>query len=303
MASKSPLEESTRDVAERWFTALTGRDMATALSCLSPDVEWINYTTVAGYNDVMPWIGTYHGPDAVLASFKTFISVCDPQDERLVKLAVDGEEAAGVIAERGVVRVTGIPYAIEFIQWLTIRDGKIVRWKSYTDPSSIQRAIRGEGAPSLGGPDERTPATQARIAAWLDAMQRGDGEAIMAGLADDVVFVTPREHDDLIIPYVGTRVGKAQVAAAFAERARIVETVRAEVGEVTVQGSHAWVSITTCERHLPTGREFTIEAAHSFELDADGRIRRWRAFFDPNPEVDVLRGASDGTVARQVSAA
>ena len=47
--------------------------------------------------------------------------------------------------------------------------------------------------------------------------------------------------------------------------------------------------MTTRERYLPTGVEFTIETAHRFELDADGRIRRWRAFFDPNPEVDAYR--------------
>ena len=87
--------ESTRDVAERWFAALTCRDIADGVVLPVADVEWINYTPVAGYNDVMPWIGTYHGPDAVLASFKTFVGVCDPQDERLVKLAVDGEDAAG----------------------------------------------------------------------------------------------------------------------------------------------------------------------------------------------------------------
>jgi ketosteroid isomerase-like protein len=128
-------------------------------------------------------------------------------------------------------------------------------------------------------------------------MTRGDGEAVLAGLADDVMFVTPQEQDDAIITYVGTKIGKAAVTAAFAERARIVETVSADVGEICAQGDRAWVSITTRERYLPTGREFTIEAAHQFQLAPDGRIRRWRAFFDPNPEVDVLRAALDTPTA------
>ena len=66
MASSSPTEQSTRNVAERWFAALTGRDMQMALSCLADDVEWINYNAVPGYNDEMPWIGTRHGPAEVL---------------------------------------------------------------------------------------------------------------------------------------------------------------------------------------------------------------------------------------------
>jgi uncharacterized protein len=298
MASSSPTEQSTRDVAERWFAALTGGDIQAALSCLADDVEWINYRVISGYNDEMPWIGTRHGPAEVLASFQTFISVCEPQDERLIKLAVDGEEAAGVIAEKGIVRATGLDYAIEFIQWLTVRDGKIVRWKSYTDPSSIERAILGGSAAGLPGADVQTPKTYEHISAWLDAMKRGDGAAVMAGLADDVEFVTPEEQDDQIIPYVGTKAGKDDVAAAFAQRAEIVETVSAEIADVSAQGDRAWAFVTTRERHLPTGQEFTIEAAHQFVLDEDGRIRRWRAFFDPNPEVDVLRDALEAANAQ-----
>ena len=152
----------------------------------------------------------------MFASFKVFVGVCEPQDERSVKLAVDGDEVAGVVAEKGVVRATGLPYEIEFVQWLTIRDGKIVRWKSYTDPSSILRAIHGGNEAGLPGSDVRTSKTYEHITAWLSAMKRGDGAAVMAGLADDVEFVTPEEQDDRIIPYVGTKVGKDEVAAAFA---------------------------------------------------------------------------------------
>lgn len=303
MASSSPTEQSARDVAERWFSALTSGDIQTALTLLADDVEWINYKAIAGYNDEMPWIGTRHGPAEVLASFQTFISVCDPQSERLLKLAVDGEEAAGVIAEKGIIRATGLAYEIEFIQWLTIRDGKIVRWKSYTDPSSIERAILGGNAAGLTGADLQTPKTYERITAWLDAMKRGDGAVIMAGLADDVEFITPEEQDDLIIPYVGTKVGKDNVAAAFALRATIIDTVSAEVSDVSAQGNMAWAFVTTRERHLPTGREFTIETAHQFVLGEDGRIKRWRSFFDPNPEVDILKDALDAADAQHTPAA
>jgi ketosteroid isomerase-like protein len=42
-----------------------------------------------------------------------------------------------------VVKKTGQAFDIEFIQWLTVRGGRIVRWKSFTDPSQILRAIDG----------------------------------------------------------------------------------------------------------------------------------------------------------------
>jgi uncharacterized protein len=136
-------ENVTRDVAEGWFKALTTGDIATALEFLDPAVEFINYIPVPGYNTDMPWIGTYHGRDEVLASFKVFVGVCEINSEELVGLAVDGDEAFGVLHEHSTVRDTEIPFEIEFIQRLVVRDGKIVRWQSYTDPSPIIRAIRG----------------------------------------------------------------------------------------------------------------------------------------------------------------
>ncbi|GAA3794954.1 nuclear transport factor 2 family protein [Streptomyces phyllanthi] len=140
----SNLSEETRKVAQRWFDALTGGDFETALDTLDENVEWINYTPVPGYNDDMKWIGTYRGRDAVLGTLQIFTGAVDVKSEKLVDLVVDGEQAAGVIHEVSVVKETGVEFEIEFIQWLTVRGGRIVRWKSYTDPSQIIRALRGD---------------------------------------------------------------------------------------------------------------------------------------------------------------
>ncbi|WP_208827861.1 nuclear transport factor 2 family protein [Streptomyces ficellus] len=140
----SDLTEATRLVARRWFGALASGDFETCLGLLADDVEWINYTPVPGYNDDMKWIGTIRGRDAVLASLQVFTGECEVKFENLVDLVVDGDKAAGVIHEQSVVRNTGLEFEIEFVQWLTVRDGKIVRWKSYTDPSTIVRALRGD---------------------------------------------------------------------------------------------------------------------------------------------------------------
>jgi len=143
MSQAVDVDAETRRVAQGWFDALTGGDIQTALAYLDEDIEFINYTPVPGYNDDMAWIGTYRGRDAAFGSFQVFVGACDVQVEELVALVVDGQEAMGVIHEVSVVRDTGQRFEIEFIQRLTIRDGKIVRWKSYTDPSPIIRALRG----------------------------------------------------------------------------------------------------------------------------------------------------------------
>jgi ketosteroid isomerase-like protein len=144
MSRTAELTRSTRTVAETWVTALIEHDLDTALGLLATDAEFINYTPIPGYNDDMKWIGTYHGRAAVLASLKVFAGQCEVHDEKLVKLVVEGNEAMAVVHEISVARATGVEFEVEFIQWLTVRDGQIVRWKSFTDPSSIVRAIRGD---------------------------------------------------------------------------------------------------------------------------------------------------------------
>ncbi|MGK5551217.1 nuclear transport factor 2 family protein [Actinomadura kijaniata] len=154
MTTAADRTSATRTVAQRWFDALTSGDFAGAMDCLAPDVEWINYTPVPGYNTDMTWIGTDHGRQQVIERFQTFTANVQPQRVELVRLLIEDDQAAGVVHEESVVTSTGLPFTIEFVQWLTVADGKIVRWKSYSDPSPIIRALRGDRtAADRGGTD------------------------------------------------------------------------------------------------------------------------------------------------------
>ncbi|MFD0313936.1 nuclear transport factor 2 family protein [Streptomyces flavalbus] len=144
----SEATEQTRDVAKRWFAALTGGDFGTALGLLADDVEWINYRPVPGYNDDMKWIGTLHTSEEVAESVQVFAGQCEVISEELLDLVVEGERAAGIIHEISRVKETGIDFEIIFTHWLTVRDGRIVRWESHTDPSEIIRALRGDAPPA-----------------------------------------------------------------------------------------------------------------------------------------------------------
>ena len=45
------------------------------------------------------------------------------------------------------------------------------------------------------------------LKAWFEAIEKGDGEKVMASMAQDITFVTPYDEDDAIIPYVGIKKG------------------------------------------------------------------------------------------------
>ncbi|WP_460203224.1 nuclear transport factor 2 family protein, partial [Scytonema sp. NUACC21] len=103
-------EKETYEIAKRWFTAVQQGDFETAINCLANDVEWVNYTIVPGVNDIMPWIGTYYGVEQVVETFKIFTRLADIKFEKLIKLVVQGEEAAGVIHEGSVIKATRIEF-------------------------------------------------------------------------------------------------------------------------------------------------------------------------------------------------
>lgn len=144
--SQETTQERTRAVARAWFDALLRGDMDAAGGLLAPDVRFINHTPVPGFNTDMAWIGTHVGRQAALDSFGVFVGICDVQQEELVELVVDGEEAMGIVHEVSAVRATGARFEIEFVQRLTVRDGRIVQWRSYSDSAAIVRALRQEAS-------------------------------------------------------------------------------------------------------------------------------------------------------------
>lgn len=133
--------ERTRSVALEWFSHLTAGRIGEALELCDENIEFINYRPVEGYNTAMSWIGTHIGRDAVLASFQGFVSVAEVMREDVTDLVVEGDIAVAFVHEESRVRTTGKTFTIDFVQRLTVRNGSIVRWQSFTDPSEILRAL------------------------------------------------------------------------------------------------------------------------------------------------------------------
>ncbi|PSB03201.1 ankyrin repeat domain-containing protein [Merismopedia glauca] len=137
-------QAETQRVTETWFKALDEGDYATAMSCLADDVEWVNLQPVAGVSDVIPWIGTSHGVKEVSESFATRDRIAQVKLFKPVDLVVQGDRAFGVVHDITTVKDTGITFDITFATSMQVAGGKIVKWKSYCDPSPIIAAFRGD---------------------------------------------------------------------------------------------------------------------------------------------------------------
>ncbi|MFI0779293.1 ankyrin repeat domain-containing protein [Streptomyces sp. NPDC021212] len=135
--------------------------------------------------------------------------------------------------------------------------------------------------------------TRAILEEWFDAIGRGDGEKIIASLSPSIVFELPKDKWNAVIGYLGTHVGRNAVAEAFRVRAETTEVLQYELRELVVDGGTAYARIYTKARHTRTLVPFEIEDSHRLELDEQGRIARWKVWFDPNGEVAAFTADRD----------
>jgi uncharacterized protein len=139
-----PDVEMTRRVAERWFSALKAGNGEQALSCLDENIVWINNPGEKGLSDIVPWLGEYHGLQAVIGSFVIWGRLSAVQLFELRELVINGDEVFAVVHEVATIKATGLNYDIEFIQRFRVANEKIVFWKSYWDTVKGIIPFRGD---------------------------------------------------------------------------------------------------------------------------------------------------------------
>lgn len=125
------------DIVGSFFQALGGGDVPTAMALLAADVRW----TYHGPSDVIPWAGTFTGPDGVGAFFGAFGEAAEPIEMAPSSMA----EADGLVYVRGIersrVKATGKEYAVEWVHVISAVDGKIATFDEYLDSAAVAAAL------------------------------------------------------------------------------------------------------------------------------------------------------------------
>ena len=134
----------TLQVVNQWFEALNRGDVDAALQCMAEDVRWENIEQVDGVSDIIPWLGGFRGRDGVAEAFRLRDGVVEVQDFRQTDLVVEGDKAVAVVHERTRVNATGKYFEIDFVSWYEVRNGKIVRFRAFTDSAPIVAAMRDD---------------------------------------------------------------------------------------------------------------------------------------------------------------
>jgi ketosteroid isomerase-like protein len=125
-----------------------------------------------------------------------------------------------------------------------------------------------------------TEATAQAVKNWYDNFAKWNFDAVINGLAEDVEWDAPANEHNKILPFVGKRIGRAQVAEALQKRGATCTVEALEIRDLVCQDDRAFVVVYTRGTCRATGKVFEIEDAHRIVVRADGKIAKWKAYWD-----------------------
>lgn len=121
----------------------------------------------------------------------------------------------------------------------------------------------------------------ATVRGFYEAFARGDVEAILGRLADDVAWdaAEPRSAAADRVPYLRPRNGRDDVVGFFAALADL-EFERFDVGPITAAGDRVVAEIRVALTVRATGRGVEDRELHVWDFAPDGRVARFRHVVD-----------------------
>ena len=117
------------------YDAFARGDVPAVLAVLATDVSW---TEAEGF----PYAGTYSGPDAVLNGvFMRLATEWDGFSAVPHEFVAQGDTVVCLGQYGGRYKKTGKSFSAPFAHVWTLRGGKAVRYRQYTDTAVVQSAL------------------------------------------------------------------------------------------------------------------------------------------------------------------
>jgi ketosteroid isomerase-like protein len=127
-------------IVRELFELFAKRDHERAFAYYDPEIEW----DATGMEEMLPDLANvYRGHDGVRTYWRGWLSAWSDLDFELEDVLDAGDEVVAMVSHQRVWgRHSGIeiempPYALVF----TLRDGKVVRWRSFADQESALEAV------------------------------------------------------------------------------------------------------------------------------------------------------------------
>ncbi len=124
-------------VVQEAYAAFGRGDIAAALSSYADDVDW----SMPGSPEIFPYAGKRRGREQVAQFYSTFAQTEEVEQMDLQDFVAQGEKVLVFGHYRGRVKSTGRSYTKDFIHAVTLRDGKVVRFREYVASDDMHAAF------------------------------------------------------------------------------------------------------------------------------------------------------------------
>ena len=145
-------ESNNIETIQRLYAAFGRGDIPAILAALDPDVEWVN----AG-PDAIAYAGARRGVAAVRAFFETLAATVEVRRFEPREFLAAGERVVALGHWAGRIKATGREFASEWAMAWTMRDGRVIAFRSHEDTHAVAMAFAGQiiGYHSCNDPDSR----------------------------------------------------------------------------------------------------------------------------------------------------
>jgi uncharacterized protein len=131
-------EQANADAVRALYAAFARNDLPAVLEGLSDDVEWTWYGPAG-----IPFAGTWTGREGVAKWFDVIADNVefrrwDPGDFEFV---AQGDTVVVLGYEQDTAKPTGRQFDQQWVQFMTIRDGKITRFRQFPDTAAVGAAF------------------------------------------------------------------------------------------------------------------------------------------------------------------
>ncbi len=123
-------------VVQDIYAAFGRGDLPAMLGMLAEHVRWF-----FPHGEVIPWGGERRGRDEVTQFFTTLLQHVDFELFEPRSFVAQGERVVVTGAERMRVKATGRTCEVEWVHAFTLRDGRVVEFREYTDTAGIEAAL------------------------------------------------------------------------------------------------------------------------------------------------------------------
>jgi uncharacterized protein len=123
-------------IVKKVFEAYGNEDVETGLKFMSDDIELQHPMP----QETWSWAGKQSGKEKMVAFYAGLAEIVDFQIFETLEYIADGDKVAVITHEKNRFKSTGKSFEHEFIQLLTLKDGKIIQWRIFEDTAPIRKA-------------------------------------------------------------------------------------------------------------------------------------------------------------------